>query len=247
MSSCSIDCPRVGTLSMAVFAIVFGILPRASAQVCHEGRLDGSVMYWHSTYFGDASFVGPLPSDLTLVGIDHGNIREEHGHMVGVIKTGANPVVITTRQPISEDEGALHPPLTSLPQRIILVSESGSSVVFAPLLEGPITRHVGYHASRGIDEHTRAELDLWCGSYERGVPIYVRDIGYSALQGQIIRPEERGNYFLRFGWIVLVMGAIGAFLFYRRLMAQAQIERAEALIEGRFRALEHRRDTEQPR
>jgi hypothetical protein len=223
------------------------IAPKASAQVCHEGRIEGSTIHWRSSFFADESFVGALPRG-AFESIEGGVVREEDREIVGigVTRMGANPVVLSTRQVISGDTVTLRPPLVSSPQRIVLVSNRGASIAFAPELGGPITRHVGYHASRGIDDYTRAELDRWCPERERGVPIYVRDIDPEQLRGEIVRSEERGDSLLRVGWLVLALGAVGAFFGYRRLTARAQIEHADALIEGRFRALERqeKKDTE---
>lgn len=147
--------------------------------------------------------------------------------------------MLITRQSLAAGAIELHPPLLLGPQRIVLGARNGERVDFVPVLDGPIQRHVGHHASRGIDPRTRAALDRACGARERMRATYVRDVTYDELEGEIVRAEDRRAPLMWTGGLLLLFGALAAVIAYRRLEARAQIEHADALIDQRFRALEN--------
>lgn len=233
-------------LALAVFAIVCASTSvRASAQACHEGRVDGDGIRWRTTILVPSARIAPLSSDVALESVEGGTARYEGGRLVGIDASGGGePVVLVTSQSIHGNAITLHPALVDAPQRIVLTSRDGERIGFVPALDGPIERHVGFNSARDIDGQTRAQLDAWCGPHERAVPTFVRDVREGDLRGDLVRASEQRGSLLWIGWLVLAFGVIGGLLGYRRLSARAQLERADAVIEGRFRHLER---TEPPR
>ncbi|AKF03046.1 hypothetical protein DB32_000195 [Sandaracinus amylolyticus] len=211
--------------------------------------MDGDAITWRTTMVGSASLVGPLPPDVSVVSIEGGALSPERDRIEAT--PGAREVVLITRQSIDarDDVLVLRPPLVTSAQRIVIAARDGDRVSFAPALDGPIERHVGHHSSTGIDDPTRAHLDAWCGSRGRGVPTYVRALSWDDVRGELVRAEERRGSLLWIGWLVLGAGVIAGAIGYRRLAARAQIERADAVIESRFRTLarEEGRDRGSPR
>ncbi|UJR84575.1 hypothetical protein [Sandaracinus amylolyticus] len=209
----------------------------ASAQVCHRGDVDADAITWRTTMVGSAPLVGPLPPDLSVVSIEGGALSRGRDRIDAT--AGAPEVVLVTRQSIDTHDPTvvLRPPLVTSAQRIVLASHEGGRISFAPTLEGPIERHVGHHRSSGIDDPTRAHLDAWCGPRDRDVPTYLRALSWDDVRGELVRAEARRGSLLWIGWLVLAVGAIAGAIGYRRLAARAQVERADAVIESRFRTL----------
>lgn len=231
--------PSLEVLLALATVITLAIPGAARAQACHHGVVEDGVIRWRTTLAQAGSLVGPLPADVSVESIEGGVARLEGGRLAGVSAEGPGPIVLVTRQAIGDaEEVVLRPPLVSAPQRIMLTAREGGRTSFAPALDGPVERHVGYHASPEIDGGTRAWLDGWCGPRERSVATYVRDVGYDDLRGAVVRDTERRGSLLWIGWLVLGLGAVGGVVAWRRLAARAAIERADVVIEERFRSLE---------
>lgn len=209
-------------LALALVALAPGL---AHAETCHHGVVQDDTIVWETR-----STAATLLSPISVDSIEGGTIEDA----AIVPRASSTMVRVRTRQPIGQ---ALQPPLVRGPQRITLASPSGEPVAFEPRLDGPIERHVGYSASAGIERADRRRIDLACGR-AAGIPLYVHAEAPLELAGTLSRPEKRQRALLWIGGVLLVAAGIGGVLSYRRVRDRAAAERAEALLEERYRALD---------
>lgn len=212
--------------SELAIAMVIGVAAMpglASAQTCHHGVVDGDVIEWE-TRTVSAALLSP-PRGLEL--IEGGSLED------GELRSPST-MRLRTRQPF---DGVLRPPLVRGAQRITLSSPSGEPVAFEPDVGGPIERHVGYAATPGLEREARRRLDVACGEVE-GVPLYVDAARSVELRGALASPSERRQTLLWVGGLLLLALSVGGGIAYRRVRDRAAVERADALLEERYRALE---------
>lgn len=215
--------------SAVELALALGLLITpglARAQTCHHGVVHEGWIVWETESSG-ATLLAPAGSIESM----EGGVLED-GAIVR--HAAAAAVHLRTRQRV---DGALRPPLVAGPQRITLATPRGEPVTFEPHLDGPIERHVGYSRTAGVDRAARRWLDGACGSAV-GVPLYVEADGPIELAGTLSPPSARRQALLWLGGAVLLVVSLGGALAYRRLHERAAVERADALLEERYRRLE---------
>ena len=222
----------------AVMALVSSAAP-VFAQVCHRGAVGDTGVLWESTFFGPATFVGPLPDDVVIERVDGGTLVTDARGTVGVDRAGGGLIVLVTRQTASE-LATLHPPLVATPQRVLLTTDSHELVAFTADERSGVDGYVGYAASAGIGERARRVLDEVCGPSDRAARIYVEASSYDELRGRVVRASDRRDAMAAIMGSVLIAGLVIGVLAYRRLAGLARLEQADALLDRRFRELEDR-------
>jgi len=207
-------------------AMVIGVAAMpglAHAQTCHHGVVDGDTIEWETRTVSAALLSPPRG----LESIEGGSLED------GELRSPST-MRLRTRQSF---DGVLRPPLVRGAQRITLASPSGQPMAFEPDVDGALERHIGYATTPGLEREARRRLDEVCGEVE-GVPLYVDAARPVELRGALASPSARRQTLLWVGGLLLLALSVGGGIAYRRMRDRAAAERAEALLEERYRALE---------
>lgn len=233
----------IGSAALVIGLITLVDPSSACAQVCHRGTISETSTRWETMFFGPATFVGPLPSDVTVERVEGGTLVTDARGVVGVERSSPEAILLVTRQTMGGEPMSLHPPLVPGAQRVVLTTESHELVAFTPEHGSAVEGYVGYHASSTIGEDQRRLLDSICGPGARGAPLYVDASSYDDLRGRIASGADRRNAVLAITAMVLAAGLVVGVLAYRRLATRAQVEHVDALLDRRFRELDERAQT----
>lgn len=223
----------------ALIAVLLSAAPAAAQEAsCHDGvAYEGGIRWRSHLPIDGTSAPVVVPRELEVEHIDGGYVDERSV----IIPTSAlGGVVVVARQPVADRaDVTLRPPFTAGPQRITL------DVPFAPRVDGPIARELGYFAAPGVTREQRRFLAWRCGEAPRGSTVlYVQA---ERPRGAWRSREERTSGVLFVGAALLAVALVAGALLYRAFGRRAALERAELILNQRFDALEENADREAPR